>query len=697
MAFDISTGNAPPAQPAVGYDSYDDFFDTNIGRLSRAISLIAPDERTAEEAIYAAAIRASQRWHRIRSMTNPAGSMLGYGVAHVETVVNERPSEFVNEATGGYVRGLDLADAIHALPVSQRAALAAAYFLNWPDDVAAEGFGIPLTTHERRRSRAEDFIRHHLQESDDVRPIIADYFNEQARSRPLVVPDLASVKRSARRRNLQSRLLIGVGGLAAIAVVGLLFNLSTRASAPVVETPDEVGAPTASSDWLGPVTDGRGGFISLNIRGSAKFSSSTDGTAWFERSTWNSRAVDLRTEVTGFLRSGDRYLATIEPAPAISGFVAPRVALSNDLVNWDVRMVDIGLIDEIPGLRTRAEILSAAATSDKVLVAVGTTDAVDYRSLDVQRAEVCAEASLVSEVTIYLCDGTTRRVDKPVVLRDDTPENTQLFLSEAGGGFIEVAMPVGMDPYSLVSFGGGFALVHGATGEVIRSSDGRSWTTGFTPDEPNRLVLLAGSEQGDAMAVVPRPDGWIATTVGTDADAQVASLPISLDPESVWIKPELASGPAGWALFVSTSRPWERTDISRGWAVDTGEWIASRQPDSQLITARAADGSRIYRYVEDDVLAQRGIDERVTLVDPATGEVLVEISQAMIDDSRAGAISGDSGIAAQVFFSRDGSMWRSIWQSSEDSWFGSVAVGDDEVLLTGTQLMGAPITIPISE
>ena len=96
----------------------------------------------------------------------------------------------------------------------------------------------------------------------------------------------------------------------------------------------------------------------------------------------------------------------------------------------------------------------------------------------------------------------------------------------------------------------------------------------------------------------------------------------------------------------------------------------------------------------DSEWAQVDDDGTIVLVDPRTGSVLVEVTQEDIDQARPESL-GTSRVKAQVLFSPDGVSWRSVWTSTEDAWSGSVAVGDNEVLVSGTQLTGGPITIQL--
>jgi hypothetical protein len=230
---------------------------------------------------------------------------------------------------------------------------------------------------------------------------------------------------------------------------------------------------------------------------------------------------------------------------------------------------------------------------------------------------------------------------------------------------------------------------------VITSPDGVQWRTVYNPPRPNRYGLVEASDGGQLMVVVPAADGWRSVLLNA-ASATSGRLPTRLDPASVWIKPKLAHGPAGWALFVTTSRPWERTDATRGWAVDAGEWIVSQLPDSTDVTARSVDGTTSFRYAgESPDVVRSGGD--VTLLRPGTAEELVRITGMQIAQSRGGVTADEAEIKAQVFFSEDGSSWRVIWESANDTWDGTIAVGGTEIVLSGSRLTGPPITIPITE
>lgn len=698
VAFDISIGNEPQhsVEPPPSFEA---FYEANIEGLRLALRLVANEAAAAADATEHAVVAVAQRWKQLEHHPHPMGWAFARGVSAIESSVRESPSPHIDEATGGYVHGLGLTEALRELPVQQRAALVAAYFLGWPDELTAAGAEDPTSRVTSRRQLGLRFLeRHGLEDLSAIEATLRSTFTERSVSASDVMAestDVAVVRRRGRRRRLRNRLLVSAAVLALIGVGAGLVQVSSSLATSESRGPQLVAGPSTSPDWFGPVSDGSGGFIALNTSGAARFAWSSDGIEWFREAIWNSRAVDLRSEVTGFDRAAGRYIATIEAASAINAYVSPFVATSTDLDTWDVRALDLGEPPQVDGLRLSVEIVGLAATVDNMLVAVQIDQVADYRSFGIRPGDVCLELDEPERLVLYLCDGET--IDIP---RSSSQSGaialTRYFLGEGGGEFVEVAVPEAIDPYSLVGSANSFAAVDELSGDVLWSRDGRTWQNRFTPARQNRFTLLTGSERSTSLIVLPDASRWSSVRFTGTSEPSAGSVPVDLDPAAVWIKPELASGPAGWALFVTTSRPWERTNSSRGWAVDTGDWVVTLQPGATRITALAADGSRTLDFAQAGPFVETDGAGDINLVEPETGEELVSLSQDQIEASRSGAEFASSGAAAQVFFSDDGVEWRSIWEASEDTWFGTLAVGDDEVILSGTTLTGGPITIPLS-
>lgn len=692
MAFDISTDavSAEPRHEVTDQEpaQFADFYAANGDPLLRLLLLACNDEALAHKACRVALMRTRRRWKRIADRPNPLTWALGIGLAEADKTLRDRPLDSINAATGGYVRGLPLPQAFAALPLQQRAALVAAYCAGWADEDTAYGFEIERSTIATRRTRGITFLAHHLRtDTIETEGQLIAYLAQQIAALDPQVPALSDVRRGSRRRTWRDGLFVAAAVLGAIALGGALLR-SGSADEPVPEMPELALPPNATSDWFGPVSDGSGGFVALNVRGASRFVSSANGIDWFDTAAWNSRATDLRTEVTSFDWSAGRYLATIEAADAITGFVPPRVAMSTTLSSWDVRTVELDQPVEIAGLSRRYRIVRTAWAQGNLIVAVEIDEALDFRSLGIAPAEVCVESETSTRRVAHLCDGSVIEV-----LREQLPgqSQTRFFVSQGGADFVEVSVPI--DPSSLVAAGSGFAGVD-ATGAILASAEGLEWTAIGSGEQEARFLLIEGNSQGQTLQVAPAAAGWTTTIYDGEVEDAVGSLPIAVDPASIWSKPDLAAGPAGWALFVTSSRPWERGEAVAGWAVETPKWIVSRLPDSPFTTVQRIDGAVSYRFhdraTEVVLLAEGGVE----LVDPIDGDRLVVVTAEAIEASRSATLRAD-GVKSEVFFSPDGSSWRSIWQSRDDAWFGSVAVGDEEVLLSGVHLAGRPISLAL--
>ncbi len=370
--------------------------------------------------------------------------------------------------------------------------------------------------------------------------------------------------------------------------------------------------------------------------------------------------------------------------------MTPYVATSLDLDDWRVQQLGVESPQAIDGLQSRHEVLGIAAAGPRVLVSLQTTWSIDHQAFGILPNDVCVETTTVEALVFSLCDGSSLEVPRPAV----NNVRPRYFVSNSGGPFSEVEPPTGVRGHSIVGFDDGFADVDSTTGQVWVSVDAQTWRKAGSPEDENRFVVLAVGPLEDALVIEPKTSGWTTALVDIDGTTGQGELPITLDPATVWTAPEVATGPAGSAIFITTARPWERVDVTPGWAVDTGRWIVSRLPDSGLINARSADGAASHRFIEsaDHVT----IDDAGTVLLRLPGESgeIIEVTVQQITDSRQ-TTSSQRDAKAQVFFSPDGETWRLLWQSAEDSWFGSVAVGDDEVLISGASLSSRSFAVAL--
>lgn len=693
MAFDISVDEAsPPTQQPI--DSFEDFYIANVDLLGAALSLACDDPEIADSAITAALTRSSQRWNYLESHLNPVGWAMHAGLEQAEKTRRSTATTGTKQAAGGYARGLTLDLAVAALPLQQRSTLVTGYYLNWSDDFTAAGFETLVSTVRTRRERAISFIGHHLRLDEvQIAPLLHTHFRSLSHLQQPDPPDMLAVRRRGRRRTVGFRLAAALALAALIAAGGALFQTSGHVQ--IASEPDVVEGPSTSPKWFGPVSNGQGAFIALNTSGASRFVGSQDGAEWIDVTTWNSRAIDLRADVSSFERTGGRYVAVVETPSRFGTYVPPFIGTSVDLRDWNVRQIEIDPPEIIEGLFSRYDVVASAASGAHVLVALEGTDEIDYRSFGITSDDVCVESAAPSRREYVLCDGETITVTTP---EGDRFTGTRYFRATGNGPFVEVRPPAEAVARSLVGFTAGFAVVDAEVGQILVSVDGEQWERATTAAAANRFLLIEGSANDDtgtgALVVEPDTAGWRSQLVSAAGLGAAGVLPLKIDPAAVWSRPDLAAGPAGWALFVTTSRPWERIERTAGWAVVSGEWVVSRQPDTDTITARSTRTSTTMRFAVTSEWVTEDTDGTIALRDPQTASVLVEVTQQDIDRARPADVN-EAQVKAQVFFSPDGVAWRSVWSSTSDAWSGSVAVGDKELLLSGTQLTGGPITIPL--
>lgn len=527
--------------------------------------------------------------------------------------------------------------------------------------------------------------------ASDIEPLLRDHLQEQGPHHQVLTSELPLVRRRGRQLTARNRVAAFLLVAAVIVAGSALFRTASQETAAAA-APEPVAGPSTSPHWVDPISDGRGDFVALNTRGASRFVRSSDGVEWFESVTWNSRAVDLRTEVTGFLRTGDRYLAVLETVSVVKDFLAPHIATSSDLREWVVRQIDVDEPPPIDGLRRDYNVVGAASSGEHVLVALQTAEELDHRSFGIRPDQICAESSSRTESQYFLCDGETVLA---VGLNGESTGETIYFLAVGSGRFSQVELPRNTAPRSLVGFGGGFAVVDENQGQVWVSSNGTEWERATTSARPNRFVLLEGASTG-TLVIEPDEEGWrshVVTPSGVGASGDIA---LNIAPAGIWSQPDVASGPAGWALFVTTSRPWERVGEMPGWAVAGSEWIVSQLPDADTITAQSIADGTMLRLAAEGPWVRVNDNGNVELRNPGDNTTFIEVTQQQIEDARPTALD-DASVKAQVFFSPDGVTWTSVWSSTEDAWSGSIAVGDAELVLSGTQLTGGPITIPLED
>ena len=688
-----------------------------------------------------------------------------------------------------------LVEAIAELPIRQRSAVLGALLQGWSSEDLARAHGTAKPTVELRVTRGLDELSKQLQRpAAELEEAIVAAGPTILAPLALSGPELATVESVARRTAWRNRVLAVAAGLSAIVVVGGIVRVLPDDPAETEAVVETVDPPRSSQQPHAPIGDGRGGFVALG-RGAGLLSTSTDGIDWYAESRLNVNRINLRLFVERFFRSGDRYIALIESSSngrtSLNGSDAPRVAIARDVGNWEVIELAPGPLPEVEGLTPRLDLISAAAAGDRVLLGVRVEHEVDYVRQRLRRREVCAISNDAAGLVLHRCEG------EPVQLADSAARSDagidtgyRLLASDDGETFVEIPTTDDFNPWGLFSYGDRFAMINESTSSIVESADGEAWAPLFDLGIDNRLGLVAGSSDAVA-AIAPTPDGWVSHLV-SDGQVVRGTLPLTMDPTTIWIKPEFVHGPAGWAVFLTTSRPWERRgEGAFGWAVHDGDWLVEQRAGSGTIRVRSTADTATYDYQnlldsKGDPLphphVDRGLFGDVRARHPATGEVMVEISGDRIRRSwvtgedaaeppqatvsigehtvtgnlRTGPItlsrpdgssttwtdgfdftdgSVDDGVEtdwfdgvpepvlrfyvagveelvvpislldeldlppvasdpdrtkATVVYSPDGINWRVIWESNRDTWYGSVAVGDDEVLLSISEIVAPP-------
>lgn len=780
---------------------FGDVYAQVIDRVGPALAVGFDDRGLADHALQRALTRGRQRWSR-QNDHGDAVQLIHRDAftwamsARWPRKLPDRPGPAIIPAHSDD----SLIQGLQQLPIRQRNALLCQLHLDWSLDQVATAHDAAKSTIELRISRALDELGTTTSLSiDELLERLPDAF--ETLMVPIAeLPPLNTVTVRARRRTSRSRISILAFGLLLIGAVGAIVRAAPADE--VVDTGIEtVDPPRASQAPFAPISDGRGGFVAFGRRAGV-ISASSDGQEWVETGRLNVDRVDLRLFVERIFRSDGRYVALVDSANgggiSLSGSDIPRIAVSTDLQGWRLLPLDVGSLPQVEGLKPSINLLNAAAAGERILVAISVEHDVDYRSRGLRPADVCTIANDPNGLILHLCDGSTRPIASATSRSEAGLENTyRLYASDAGGPFEQVAIDDTFYPWGLFGYDGRFGLLTESTDALLTSTDGTSWEPLFDLGIDNRLGL-ASSFAGSMAVISPSSERW-ASHVLEDGQVIAGELPLTIDPTSIWLKPEFVSGPAGWALFVTTSRPWEqREDDDVAWAVHVDDWVIEQRAGAGSIQLRSTSDSRSYDYTSLLVNRQedghphvdRGMFGGVRLFEPDTGQLLVEVTgqqireswvtgEASTDGERAAierqgwTISGNSrtgpisatgpdgttvtwedgflfangdvndgiettmldapsesplqffddsgqlalelalsdlalldpepertsadGIKAFVVFSADGVNWETIWESRANTWYGSIAVGDDEVLVSATGIASEPERVPVGQ
>ncbi|MEM7092734.1 MAG: hypothetical protein AAF567_07020 [Actinomycetota bacterium] len=793
-SFEIDVDDAPSA-PDVAFE---DVHREAVERLGPAFALAIDDRRLAARGL----THALERSTRQRVPAEPVIWAMAFEATTSARWPRPAPQpigpEVVDRASAG------LHAAIKELPVRQRSALVIEHVLGWDDIANARAHRTAVSTIELRRSRALDALGKAVDEPLDEEVLRRELRSLIPSALDLGEPDELRT-RARRRRRLFAAAIAGIG-LALIAGIGVLLR-----PAPVVEVDEVVDRelvdpPRETQQPYTPIGDGRGGFAALTRQG-GRIVTSDDGVEWVQASRLNVDRIDLRLFVDRFYRSGGYFLALIDSESGGGGATdAPRIALSRDLEDWRILRLDLEPPDLPRGLRASVDLVSAAVVDERVVIALRMVPEIEYHRLGLSRSRVCAQVEEDEGLVLHTCDG------REIVLGDAIDWQVfgaRLFASEAGATFVELTPDADVNAFGLFVLDGQFAMLGEATDLVLVSDDAETWRPLLDLGNRNRLGLVQpadgpGSAESDGAVIVsPSTLGWRSSRLEGER-ITTSELPIDVDPTTIWVRPELASGPAGWAMFLTTSRPWERgAESVAGWAVHIDDWIIEHRPELESIRLRSTTRTLTYEFggviADGDVATGHPHVVRsqfggVRLFDPVTGELLVEVSGERIRASWVTGVNADLGgereaapigtieqegwtltgnirtgpltlngpddrartfvdgfaftngsvddgvestvlgsgrgtldffdggellvsfaeeelvpaldapaersaggaTKAMVVFSPDGVEWQEIWRTSADTWYGGVAVGDDEVLVSATGF-GEPERIPVGQ
>ncbi len=763
--------------------------------LLPAFALAVNDIGLAEAAMHHAAIRSHQR-----SASKAVTPQEVWADAFAWVTERRWPRRVPGPIGPPAIRATDeLTEAAAELPARQRAVLVCDGVLGWSDAEIADAHQTLISTIDLRRRRGLGELQRDIDAATtaDLVPLVPEVAQ---------LADEATLRRAGLRRTVRNRALGLAVGIAGIILAGLAIQAGPDDSSDEVVATNLVDPPRESRAPYAPISDGRGGFVAFG-RGSGEISVSPDGASWTERARLNVNRIDLRLFAERFYRSGDQYVMLIDSTTgggaSLSASDSPRIAITTNLIDWTLLRLDLGELPASEGLRPQIDLLSAAVIDDTVLVSVRVNQEVDHRSLGLAASQVCTTTDDRNGLLLHLCDGTIVPVAEqgPAVSGTD-----RLFISESGNAFEELPVPAFYNPWGIVAFGDRFAMLEESSNQVYLSADGADWNPFFELGVENRLGLIE-SQSDELLVISPDRSGWTSNLISGDT-AITGSLPLGLDPTTIWIKPQVAVGPAGWAVYLTTSRPWDRReDTVSGWAVHIDDWIIEQRPERSSIRLRSTSTDLLYEYhglidrdglILDHPSVRRSQFGGVQLFHPETGELVVDISGQRIRDAwvsgqgsdlslsgvrsepgqgrveaggwsvegniRTGPITlvaadgerrvFDDGYAftngstadgveatvaasqtdgvlsfydearsllieldaesvldnldpepedsedrarAMVLFSPDGVTWEQLWSTTRPTWYGSVAVGDDEILLSTAAFATGPERIPLDQ
>lgn len=787
-------------------ETFAEFFERDRQRLAAAVALSLGETNLATAAVRAGLQRTAQRWSRLNG-ADPLAHSLGAAMAWADRHGDRFAAR--NISTSVFDPADDLERRIGELPVSQRSALVCREWLGWDSERTAGAFDRTAPSIDLRHRRALGALRtephHEVPEGELIHATLEGVASGAVVSGLNADDDARSLIGSARRRTLRDRALIGLASLLVIALIGGLISSRPGDDDGADVEVATVDPPNASQPPHAPIADGNGGFVALAL-GGGQLSASQDGVEWLPISRFNVQRRDLRLSVERFFRSDGRYVAIVDSSSgggsSVNGSDQPLVATSRSLDSWTLIPIQLAAFDDLPdniGLRPRINLLNAAVAGNHVLAVVDIDQRVDFQQQRIRSRDVCTVANDRDGVALHRCDGEVIVVADQAAGSSADDDQPRLLRSTDGEAFVELPIDADFNPYGLFSFGGRFAMIDEATSQLRWSNDGQDWQPLFATGVDNRLGLVAGSAD-QALAISPSDTGWTSHLLQDD-QVVTGSLPIEVDPTTIWLKPEIVHGPAGWAVFVTASRPWERgaPEDELGWAVYAGDLIIEQRSSDGSVRLRSTDGSVDYEYRGPVAGSSPGIERSlfggVRLYRPGTSELVIEVSgdeireswvtgsardaaasgvistqghtvegnirtgpiritrpdgstsawadgfaltngdisdgveadppwsaideptlrfyddagalelvvsmfeanEALDPDVTAGGVNEPATTKALVAYSPDGVSWDVVWETTRDTWYGSVAVGDDELLLSVSGIGSGPQRIELPD
>jgi RNA polymerase sigma-70 factor (ECF subfamily) len=145
--------------------AFEVFYADRSDEVYRALAVTLRNSELAREATDEAMVRAYSRWSKVRRLNNPSGWV--YRVAYNWALDRLRRSEpplagFVGGSVDDPLPRPDLARALDALSVEQRAVVVLRVVHDWSEAEVAYALNVPVGTVKSRLSRALQILRNEV-------------------------------------------------------------------------------------------------------------------------------------------------------------------------------------------------------------------------------------------------------------------------------------------------------------------------------------------------------------------------------------------------------------------------------------------------------------------------------------------------------------------------------------------------------